>query len=237
MTNLEGRVLLRNAAKTPPAQVRSDAQFLSALAEKFGCGEKFPSEPRQIFDELRRVTKGAPADYSGVSYERIIENDGVFWPCRAGYDDTPRLFLDRFFHADGRARFHAVQFGGLPEEPCAQFPLFFTTGRVMAQYQSGNQTRRLAGLNAMSGEVFVELHPDLARDMGIGDGETLRVSSRRGEALARAKITDSIRTDTIFMPFHWGGAASANLLTLPALDPTSKMPEFKACAAKIEKIL
>jgi assimilatory nitrate reductase catalytic subunit len=237
MTNLEGRVLLRNPAKTPPENVKSDAQFLAALAAKFGCSDKFPSEPRQIFDELRRVTKGAPADYSGISYERIIESNGVFWPCRAGYDDTPRLFLDRFFHTDGRARFHAVQFGGLPEEPCAQYPLFFTTGRVMAQYQSGNQTRRLAGLNAMSGPVFVELHPDLARDMGIGDGETLRVSSRRGEALARAKITDSIRTDTIFMPFHWGGGASANLLTLPALDPTSKMPEFKACAAKIEKIL
>ncbi len=236
MTNLEGRVLLRTPAKTPPDGVRSDCQFLGALAEKLGCGDKFPTEPRVIFDELRRVTKGAPADYSGITYEKILENNGVFWPCRAGYDDTPRLFLDRFAHADGRARFHEVRFGGLPEAPCADFPLFFTTGRVMAHYQSGTQTRRVAQLNAMSGEVFVEIHPDLARQMEIGDGEAVKVSSRRGEALARAKITDSIRADTLFMPFHWGGAGSANLLTIPALDPTSKMPEFKVCAAKIEKL-
>ncbi|RYX84450.1 nitrite reductase [bacterium] len=235
MTNLEGRVLLRNQAKTPPEGVWSDAQFLNALAKRWGQGERIPSEPRVIFDELRRVTKGALADYSGITYERITQNKGVFWPCRAGYDDTPRLFHDRFAHPDGRARFHDVQFFGLPEEPDTEYPFFFTTGRVMSQYQSGTQTRRIPELNAMSGPPFVELHPDLALEMGISEGDMVRVTSRRGSATGCAKISDGIRADTLFMPFHWGGHHSANLLTIPALDPTSKMPEFKVCAAKIEK--
>ena len=236
MTNLEGRVLLRNQAMLPPGEVRSDPQWLHALAEKMGCGDKFPTAPRVIFEELRRVTKGAPADYSGISYERITAQKGVFWPCTEGGDDTPRMFLDRFAHPDGRARFMEARFHGLPEEPDAEYPLFFTTGRVMAQYQSGAQTRRVGELNAMSGEVFVELHPALAGEIGIEDGETVRVISRRGDALARAKVTETIRADTLFMPFHWGGRGCANLLTIPALDPTSKMPEFKVCAAKIKKL-
>ena len=235
MTNLEGRVLLRQQAKMPPDGVWSDAQFLHALAHKWGYGDFVPSAPREIFNELRRVTQGAPADYSGITYERITQNDGVFWPCRAGYDDTPRMFLDRFAHSDGRARFHEVQFSGLPEEPDDKYPLFFTTGRVMAHYQSGTQTRRVPELRAMSREVFVELHPDLALELNIAEGETVRVSSRRGSAVGVAKLSEAIRRDTLFMPFHWGGGGSANLLTIPALDPTSKMPEFKVCAAKIEK--
>ena len=236
MTNLEGRVLLRQQAKPLPEGVWNDQQFLHGLAEKMGCGNKFPTAPREIFDELRRVTKGAPADYSGITYERILENDGVFWPCRAGYDDTPRMFLDRYNHADGRARFHDVRFTGLPEAPDADYPLYFTTGRVMAQYQSGAQTRRVPELNAVSGEAFVEINPALASEMGIIEGEMVRVSSRRGEAYGVARIVETIRADTLFMPFHWGGRATANLLTIPALDPTCKMPEFKLCAAKIEKI-
>jgi len=237
MTNLEGRVLLRRQATNPPEGVWSDPQFLGALAHKLGCGDKFPTNPKEIFDELRRVTHGAPADYSGISYERIEASDGVFWPC-SGEDepDTPRLFLERFAHADGRARFHAVAFHGLPEEPDAAFPLFFTTGRVMGHYQSGTQTRRVKALRDMVGEAFVEIHPALAWQLGIGEGERVRVVSRRGEAFALARLCDSIRADTLFMPFHWGGSSSANLLCVPALDPTSKMPEFKVCAARIEKI-
>lgn len=235
MTNLEGRVLLRQQAKTPPEGVWSDSQFLQALAAKWDKEHMIPSAPHEIFAELRCVTQGAPADYSGITYERIAQNDGVFWPCTIGGDDTPRLFHDRFAHPDGRARFHGVQFHGLPEEPDAEFPLYFTTGRVMGHYQSGTQTRRVAELSAMNSEAFVELHPDLALELGITGNDMVRVSSRRGSAVGRAKISDAIRADTLFMPFHWGGIGSANLLTIPALDPTSRMPEFKVCAAKIEK--
>jgi assimilatory nitrate reductase catalytic subunit len=236
MTNLEGRVLLRNQAKPRPEGVWSDSEFLHALGERWGCGEKFPTEPREIFEELRRVTAGAPADYSGISYEGITEHDGMFWPCPAGSEGTPRMFLDRFAHADGLAHFHEVRFWGLPEEPDPEFPFFFTTGRVMSQYQSGTQTRRVDELNRMSGEAFVELHPSLALEMEIVDGDLVRVVSRRGLATARARLSEDIRPDTLFMPFHWGGGQSANLLTIPALDPSSKMPEFKVCAARLERL-
>ena len=236
MTNLEGRVLRRKRAKTPPDGVWSDTKILAHLADRMGCGDKFPSRVAAIWDELRRVTAGAPADYSGISYERIEAENGVFWPCAEGENGTPRMFLDKFAHEDGRARFHAIEWWGAPESPDADYPLYFTTGRVMAQYQSGTQTRRINELNQASGEPFVEINPALALELGIDEGDRVRVSSRRGCALGVARLSEAIRADTLFMPFHWGGENTANLLTIPALDPVSKMPEFKLCAAKIEKI-
>ena len=238
MTNLEGRVIKRNRAKTPPEGVLTDAQTMHELAKRLGCGEKFPTQPRDLFDELRLATQGATADYSGVSYEKVERENGVFWPCNAekSPDGTPRMFLEKFAHPSGRARFFDVDFWGLPEEPDADFPFYFTTGRVMGHYQSGTQTRRVTELQAATPEVFVEIHPDAARELNIENGARVRVSSRRGEAIGAAKITEEIRADTLFMPFHWGGKSCANLLTIPALDPTSKMPEFKVCAAKIERL-
>lgn len=237
MTNLEGRVLKRNQATNPPDGVRSDLETIQALAAKLGHGDKFFLSARATFDELRRVTKGAPADYSGISYEGISEHDGMFWPCSeadAATGGMKRLFLDRFAHQDGRARFHPVEWWGRAEEPDAGFPLFFTTGRTMAQYQSGTQTRRVKELNAVAGRSWIELHPDLALELGIAQGDWVRVSSRRGCMEVEAHLSDDIRPDTLFAPFHYGGKGCANLLTLPALDPISKMPEFKVCAAKIE---
>ena len=239
MTNLEGRVIKRNKATNAPLGVRSDLQTIHALAAKLGQGDKFFPTARETFDELRRVTKGAPADYSGISYEGIEEQGGMFWPCseqQSSSGGTKRLFLDKFAHDDGRARFHAVEWWGRAEEPDAGFPLFFTTGRTMAQYQSGTQTRRVKELNAVAGKSWVELHPDLALELGINEGDLVRVSSRRGQMEVEARLSEAIRPDTLFAPFHFGGKGCANLLTLPALDPISKMPEFKVCAAKIEKV-
>ena len=236
MTNLEGRVLRRKRAKTPPDGVWSDTKILAHLADRMGCGDKFPARAADVWDELRRCTAGAPADYSGISYARIEAEDGVFWPCAQGENGTPRMFLDKFAHEDGRARFYPIEWWGAPESPDAKYPLYFTTGRVMAQYQSGTQTRRIGELNAASGAPFVEINPALADELGIAEGEPVRVSSRRGCALGVARISEAIRADTLFMPFHWGGQNTANLLTIPSLDPISKMPEFKLCAAKIEKI-
>ena len=239
MTNLEGRVLKRNQAAIAPEGVKSDLETMRLLAEKLGEGDKFFDSARATFNELRRVTQGAPADYSGISYEAIEEQQGIFWPCSPGQTDeggTKRLFLDRFAHDDGRARFHAVEWWGRAEEPDADFPLFFTTGRTMAQYQSGTQTRRVKELNAVAGKSWVELHPDLALDLNIENGDCVRVSSRRASMEVEARITEAIRPDTLFSPFHFGGSGCANLLTLPALDPISRMPEFKVCAAKIEPV-
>jgi assimilatory nitrate reductase catalytic subunit len=249
MTNLEGRVLRRVQAKEPPRGVRSDLQVLAGLAARLGKHKYFADPaPRAVWAELRRATKGGLADYSGISYERIEREDGVFWPCAGDPNlsgpeqvlappepDTPRLFLDRFATPDGRARFTPVAHRPAGEEPDSEFPLFLTTGRIMGHYQSGTQTRRVKALSSERPRAFVEMHPALARTHGIAEGEMVRVQSRRGTGEFEARITTTIRRDTVFIPFHWGGQGCANLLTNPELDPISKMPEFKLCAVRIER--
>ncbi|KXK63643.1 hypothetical protein AWW66_02530 [Micromonospora rosaria] len=195
-----------------------------------------PADPRVVFAELRRASAGGPADYAGVTWERIDAADGVFWPCPdEDGPDTPRLFAERFATPDGRARFHPVDHRPAAEEVCAEYPLHLTTGRVLAQYQSGTQTRRVAALRRTAPEPFVELHPDLAARLGVADGDDLRVVSRRGEMRAPARVTPTIRPDTLFAPFHWAGAGRANSVTNDALDPVSRMPEFKICAVRVER--
>ncbi|MFF8604805.1 molybdopterin oxidoreductase family protein [Streptomyces sp. NPDC015346] len=241
-TNLEGRVLLRQRAITPPDGVRSDLEVLHALAGLLGWEKGFPTDPEEVFDELRRASAGGPADYSGISYRRIREEDGVFWPCpeppegEAPHPGTPRLFLDRFATSDGRARFVPVLHRPAAEETDADYPIVLTTGRVVAQYQSGAQTRRVDELNAAAPGPFVELHPRLASRLGVADGERVAVVSRRGRSVAPARVTTAIRPDTVFMPFHWPGEGRANTLTNPALDPVSRMPEFKVCAVRLETV-
>jgi assimilatory nitrate reductase catalytic subunit len=193
------------------------------------------ADPVEVFDELRRASAGGPADYSGITYDRIRREDGVFWPCpSAAHPGTPRLFADRFATPDGRARFVAVEHRVAAEDIDAAYPVYLTTGRVLQQYQSGAQTRRVAALHTAMPGPFVELHPDLAALHEVIDGDLLRVVSRRGAAVAPVRITDTIRADTVFMPFHWGDAGCANLVTNDALDPTSRMPEFKVCAVRLE---
>ncbi|MEU1280133.1 molybdopterin oxidoreductase family protein [Streptomyces sp. NPDC005805] len=247
-TNLEGRVLLRRRALDPPPGVRSDLAVLHALAGLLGHEKGFPTDPEEVFGELRRASAGGPADYSGITYRRIAAEDGVFWPCPEdpvtdGDEDaptphpgTPRLFLDRFATPDGRARFVPVTHRPAGEEPDAAYPVLLTTGRVVAQYQSGAQTRRVEELNAAAPGPFVELHPRLAERLGVAEGEPVAVVSRRGRAEGPARITRSIRPDTVFMPFHWPGAGRVNTVTNPALDPTSRMPEFKVCAVRVERV-
>ncbi|WP_432183767.1 molybdopterin oxidoreductase family protein [Streptomyces tendae] len=247
-TSLEGRVLLRRRAITPPDGVRGDLEVLHGLAGRLGVEKGFPTDPEEVFGELRRASAGGPADYSGIDYRRLDEENGVFWPCPAptGGDDTrnptaphpgtPRLFLDRFATDDGRARFVPVAHRPSAEEPDDEYPVLLTTGRVVSQYQSGAQTRRVAELNAAAPGPFVELHPRLAARLGAAEGDPLAVVSRRGRAVAPARITTGIRPDTVFMPFHWPGEGRANTLTNPALDPTSRMPEFKVCAVRVETV-
>ena len=237
MTNFEGRVLLRRAALSPPQGVRTDLEILAGIAQRLGCVERFPSQPRAVFDELRRASAGGPADYAGITWERITGENGVFWPCPdERHPGTPRLFLEAFATPDGRARFRPVSHRASGEEPDEEFPLYLTTGRTLVHYQSGTQTRRVRELHDAEPEAFVELHPVLARRMRIEERDLVGLRTRRGTAHARARLTPDIRPDTLFMPFHWGGEGGANLLTNPVLDPHSKMPEFKVCAVRIESI-
>ncbi|MGW3429060.1 molybdopterin oxidoreductase family protein [Streptomyces melanosporofaciens] len=254
MTNLEGRVILRRAALTPPPGVRTDLWVLSGLAARLGWEKGFPADAEEAFEELRRASAGGPADYSGITYRRIEEEDGVFWPCPERAEETgradaegtegaekvgphpgtPRLFLDRFATDDGRARFAPVSHRPAAEEPDAAYPVLLTTGRVLAQYQSGAQTRRVAELNEAAPGPYVQLHPLLAERLGAAEGVPIAVVSRRGRAVAPARISRDIRPDTVFMPFHWAGPGRANTVTNPALDPVSRMPEFKVCAVRLE---
>jgi assimilatory nitrate reductase catalytic subunit len=237
ITNLEGRVLRREQAVSPPPDVRSDLAVLAALADRLNAPGKWSSEPVEVFDELRRASAGGLADYSGITYDRITAEGGVFWPCPgAEHPGTPRPFLERFATPDGRARFTPVEHRGAVEDVCVDYPLYLTTGRVLAHYQSGAQTRRVDRLNRAAPEPYVELHPDVADRLGIAAGALVRVISRRGIAMVRARPTETIRADTVFMPFHWPGTGRANLLTNPALDPVSRMPEFKVCAVRLEAV-
>jgi assimilatory nitrate reductase catalytic subunit len=234
MTNLEGRVLRRRALREPPPGTGTDLEVLAELATRLGYGQRLSPDPRAVFEELRRASAGGPADYAGVTWERIDADNGVFWPCPTdNHPGTPRLFTETFPTPDGRARFVPVDHRPPAEEPCPDFPLYLTTGRVLAQYQSGAQTRRIAPLRKVAPNPFVELHPHLATALSIVDGEMVRVVSRRGAAEVPARVVDTIRPDTLFAPFHWPGV---NVLTNDALDPTSRMPEFKVCAARLEKI-
>ena len=239
-TDLQGRVLLRRRALSPPPGVRTDLHVIAGLAERLGCAAAFPVEPREAFDELRRASAGGAADYSGISYDRLAAGEALHWPCPAtGGEDhpgTPRLFLDRFATPDGRARFVAVEQPEPAEPVDDDWPLLLTTGRVAAQYQSGAQTRRIDALNEAAPAPYVELHPHLAERLEVADGERVRVSTRRGQAYLRARLTDSIRQDTVFVPFHWAGRGRANLLTSDALDPISRMPSFKVCAARLDRL-
>jgi len=235
MTNLEGRIILRRRAFAPPAGVKTDLEILTALAHRLGRASLFPtSDSRSIFDELRRATRGAPADYSGITYRRLEADAALFWPCPAeDHPGTPRLFAERFPTASGRARFHAVAHGAPAEERSDEFPLYLTTGRLLAHYQSGTQTRRVDRLRESASEPFVELHPRTAGRLGITAGQLVELTTRRGRATFRARLTPSLREDTVFVPFHWSGDQSANRLTNAALDPTSRMPEFKVCAVRV----
>ncbi len=235
MTNLEGRILLRQKAIDPPAGVRSDLEVLSGLAQRLGQpAGRFPVEAKTVFAELREASRGGLADYSGVTYERLHDGEALYWPVTgAEHAGTPRMFLDTFAHPDGRARFVPVEHRGPAEPTDDEFPLIATTGRVLQHYQSGAQTRLVGELNDVVPEAYVEVHPDTAARAGLADGDWARVVSRRGETTARVRCIASMRPDTVFLPFHFPGAQRANLLTNPALDPTSRMPEFKVCAVRL----
>lgn len=236
--NSEARVVKINKAVDPPGEAKPEWWVIRELAKRLGREKYFPhTSPAEIFEELRVASKGGTADYSGITYEKIEKQHGVFWPCPSDdHPGTPRMFEDKFYHPDGKAKFHAIEYVGAAEKPDDEYPLILTSGRVVYQYLSGNQTRRIKFLVDQCPEPYVEIHPKLAMELKINDGERVKVVSRRGEGVFPALIVKTIRPDTIFIPYHWGEELAVNQLTNPMLDPTSKIPEYKACAARIEKI-
>lgn len=235
MTNLEGRVILRRKAVEPPGEVRSDLDVMADLAKRLGV-QGFSADPEEVFDELTRASAGGKADYRGITYGRITAERGVFWPCPSPLSPaTPRIFAQDFPTPDRRAHFHAVEQPDAAEMTDDEFPYYLTTGRVLRHYQSGTQTRRVAQLAEAEREPVVELHPSLAGLLGIASGDKLRLRTRRGEVVMTARTESGMRPDTVFAPFHWGGTANVNRLTIAELDPTSRMPSFKVCAVALER--
>ena len=238
ITTAEGRVVHVAQAVTPPGQAREDWRIITDLARRFAPFEKFPYQcPEDIFRELRSMSSGGPVDYYGITYNRIDQEKGVFWPCpELDHPGTPRLYEGgKFHHADGKARFHAVEYRPPAEDVDAEYPVIMTSGRVVSQYLSGTQTRRIGPLVQQYPEPLIELHPKLAATVGAKTGDRLTVTSRRGSLTLGCQVVKSIRPDTIFIPYHWAGEKSANRLTIRALDPVSKIPEFKVCAVRLEK--
>ncbi len=236
-TNVEGRVIRINKATNPPGEARVDWEIICDLAARLGKGDKFNYHSAgEIWDELRVASKGGKADYYGITYEKIDAQDGVFWPCPTMESKgTPRLFEQRFYFPDGKARFNTIEYQPPAEMPDAEYPFFYTTGRVIFHYLSGNQTRRIGSLVENAPEPYVEMHPLLAQKLGLERGDIARLRSRRGELYLPVKVTRSIRPDTVFVPYHWGGKQAANILTIRAYDPISRIPEYKVCAVAIER--
>ena len=237
-TSAEGRVIRIRKAVDPPGEARVDWHILLDLARRLGRGQHFPyGKAEDIFNELRVASRGGTADYSGITYEKIEKSQGVFWPCpELDHPGTPRLFEGgKFQTPDGKARFHAVEHRPPAEPTDEEYPVVLTTGRVVSQYLSGTQTRRIGGLVDQYPEPLVEIHPNLAAKLGIRTGDFATVETRRGRVSLKAQVVATIREDTVFIPYHWPEDQSANLLTIRALDTVSKIPEFKVCACRVSR--
>ncbi|MGN6509099.1 MAG: molybdopterin oxidoreductase family protein [Chitinophaga sp.] len=239
VTTAEGRVVRIQRAVDPPGNARRDTDIILEIARRLGAGDKFNyADSEAIFNELRVASKGGTADYYGITYKKIEEQMGVFWPCPSEeHPGTPRLWEDRKFHTpDGKAHFVPVSYRPPGEVTDDEYPVVLTTGRVVSQYLSGTQTRRIGKLVNLYPEPLVEIHPELAARYNIRQRELVRVTTRRGAAEFPANIVETIRKDTVFIPYHWPGKKSANQLTPGTLDPVSKIPEFKVCACRLEPL-
>jgi assimilatory nitrate reductase catalytic subunit len=248
VTQVEGRIIRIRKAVDCPGDAREDWRIIQDIARALKRERGFTfSDPQEIFEELRRASKGGIIDYAGVTYEKIDQQFGVFWPCPSeDHPGTPRLFepdswnpvaqgKGPFYFADGKARFKVTPYIPPAEDVDADYPLMLTTGRVVSQFLSGTQTRRIGPLVDHYPEPRIELHPLLAERLGIADGDWATAESRRGTCTLRAQVVRTIRPDTIFIPYHWAGRKSANQLTIAAQDPISKIPEYKVCAVKLYK--
>jgi assimilatory nitrate reductase catalytic subunit len=248
VTQVEGRVIKINKCIDSPGEARQDWRIIQEIAHALRRPHGFTFEsPREIFNELRLASKGGVADYSGITYEKIERQYGVFWPCPAeNHPGTPRLFepgswnpiakgAGPYYFPDGKARFNVAAYTPPAEEVDEEYPIMLTTGRVVSHFLSGTQTRRIGPLVDQYPTPKVELHPQLAQKLGIANNDMVTVESRRGSITLPALVVTTIRPDTVFVPYHWPGRRSINQLTIAAQDPISKIPEYKVCAVRIRK--
>ena len=226
-TNTERKVQRVRRALAPPGAAKTDSDIIGELSGRMGYPMAY-ADSRAVMEEIASVTPS----YCGINYQRL-EKGGIHWPCTGtDHPGTPCLHMDKF--TCGLGVFHAIDYIPPAELPDSEYPLYLTTGRLLYQYHTGTMTMKSPGLNAIAPECFVEISAADARNYKIEDGRMLKVVSRRGEILAKARISEMACDGTIFIPFHYASAA-ANRLTHAALDPLAGIPEYKVCAVKIEK--
>jgi anaerobic selenocysteine-containing dehydrogenase len=245
-TNSERRVSRVRRAVDPPGEARSDFDIVLAVADRLGPdvrAELFGSwrTPEDAFEEWRRVSAGRLCDYGGISYERIDAAGGVQWPVPAERADeiplagTRSLYTDgRFPTPDGRARLHCVSPRRLTDPPRRRFPLLLNTGRTVEHWHTRTKTGRVAILDRLAPEGWVEVHPDDADELHVRTGDRVRIVSERGAVdRIEVRVTRTVRAGEVFVPFHFDEAC-ANRLTLNEFDPISREPNYKQCAVRIE---
>jgi formate dehydrogenase alpha subunit len=227
-TNTERRVQLLNKAVDPPGEARQDWQIISELAGRLGYHMNYNSSS-EIMDEARRLTP----QYAGISHDRLKRGHELCWPCPdEDHPGTRILHKDKFTR--GKGKFFAIEFIEPDELPDKKYPYTLTTGRILYHFHTGTMTRKSEGLNQIVPGPYAEINPALARRLKVKDGNKIKVSSRRGSIQVKARVTDRVDEGVLFIPFHFVEGA-ANMITNPALDPQSKIPEFKVCAVKVEK--
>ncbi len=228
-TNTERRVQRVRKAIEPIGDCQPDWWIVCQIAKRLGAkGFDFES-PSQIMDEIARLTPS----YGGISYQRL-DNGGLQWPCpNREHPGTKFLHAETFVR--GKGRFIPLEYKPPAELPDEQYPLILTTGRSLYHYHTGTMTRKVKGLNILRGEELVELNPANAAELGIVDGEMVKVVSRRGEVTARARVTGISPPGVVCMTFHFAESPT-NMLTNPAIDPVAKIPELKVCAVRVEKV-
>ena len=244
MTNSERRLTYLPKLVDPPGEALPDAVIVTRVARELGFKAAFPYESAaEIFDEFAALTSGTACDCAGASHARLLKDGPLQWPVpHPEHPGTSRRYLGgRFPAVDGRARLLAVEHDPPVEPADADFPLTLTTGRVRDHWHTLTRTAKSPALAARTPEPFLEVHPADARRAGILDGEFVEITSRRGKAVAQARVSETIREGTCFLPFHWGRHwgfyKAANNLTLSAHDRTSKQPELKACAVRLRALM
>jgi formate dehydrogenase alpha subunit len=228
-TNTERRVQRVRKAIEPLGDSKPDWWIVCQVARRLGAKGFDYSDPSEIMEEVRNLTPS----YGGISYERL-ENGGIQWPCPLDdHPGTPILHTDIF--SRGKGKFVPLKYVPAGELPDEQYPLMLTTGRSLYHFHTGTMTRKVSSLNLIEPEGTLEISPQDASGLGIAQGDRVKVTSRRGEVITKAKITETLPAGLVFMTFHFAESA-ANILTNPKLDPVSKIPEFKVSAVKVEKV-
>ena len=227
-SNTERRVARVRQVIPPIGNSRPDWQIIAEISRRLGYPMDY-ADPEAIFEEIRQVTPS----YAGITYARLATEGGLQWPCPTP-EHPGTVYLHRGQFSRGKGAFFAIEHRDPAEMPDAEYPLILTTGRLLYQYHTGTMSRRAPGLEEKAPECFIEIAAPDAIKYGIGDGEAVRIKTRRGEIVARAQVSPKAVGGTVFLPFHFF-EASANKLTNAALDPVAKIPEYKVCAVHIEK--